>query len=199
MLAAGKPFSHEFHLKMKLECVTCHTAAPESRSAGDNLLPAQAACAQCHDKAMPMGEAKRRLVTKFNHQRHLSFGNVAPVIAAAIQAKGYHNSSAGAAPGPALESQLATAGACTACHRGIERSTLVDGTHFPAMQDCLVCHPKIDPPFSCEKCHDAGDHLKPVSHANDFMDRHTTGKLGLNKVTCVVCHGTGFRCMGCHG
>jgi hypothetical protein len=203
-LAAEKPFSHEFHLRMELECVSCHTAAPESRTAADNLLPAQPACARCHDKEMPVAEAqggkpKPRLVTKFNHQRHVGLGNVAPVIAAALQARTYHNSSAGAPPGPALESQLAAAAACTACHRGIAQSTPADGASFPAMQDCLVCHPKIDPPFSCEKCHDPGDHLKPANHANDFMDRHTSGKPGLNKAACVVCHGTGFRCMGCHG
>lgn len=185
---------------MKLECVTCHTPAPESKVASDNLLPAQTACARCHDRAMPIGEPRRLTVTKFNHQRHLGFGSVGPVIAAAIKAKTYHNSTSGAPPDPALEGRLASAGTCTACHRGMELSERVDGANFPVMQDCLVCHPSIDNPFSCEKCHDAGPHLKPASHsAPAFMDQHSTGRAGLNKLTCVVCHGKGFRCMGCHG
>ncbi|MEZ5355075.1 MAG: cytochrome c3 family protein [Bryobacteraceae bacterium] len=195
-----KPFSHKFHLAMKLECVGCHVAAPESKAATDNLLPAQTACARCHDRAMPVGEPRARIVTRFNHQRHVGLGNVGPVIAAALRAKTYHHSSTGVPPDPALEAALASASACAACHRGIEQSEHVDGTNFPAMPDCLVCHPKIDAPFSCEKCHDAGSHLKPASHAvGDFMDQHSTGRAGLNKLSCVVCHGKGFRCMGCHG
>src|SRR5207302_279269 len=32
-----RPFSHRLHLQLKLECTACHTAAPKSTSAQDNL------------------------------------------------------------------------------------------------------------------------------------------------------------------
>lgn len=40
-------FSHSRH-QTNLECVDCHVEAPESEHAKDNLLPAKAACASCH-------------------------------------------------------------------------------------------------------------------------------------------------------
>jgi len=66
------------------------------------------------------------------------------------------------------------------------------------MADCLVCHNDIDPPYSCEFCHAKEAALKPASHAPDFLDTHTTGKLNLDKTTCAVCHGRRFHCLGCH-
>ena len=65
-------------------------------------------------------------------------------------------------------------------------------------QDCLVCHPKIDPPFSCEFCHDAGPHLKPANHTPAYVDLHSTGRANLNKPACVTCHDRRFTCLGCH-
>ena len=69
---------------------------------------------------------------------------------------------------------------------------------MPQMADCLVCHTQIDAPFSCEKCHAKDAPLKPASHVPSFLNDHTSGKLNLDKVTCTVCHGREFRCLGCH-
>ena len=67
------------------------------------------------------------------------------------------------------------------------------------MADCLVCHNKIDNPFSCEKCHTApAVQLKPPSHTADYVDTHSSGKLQLDKPSCVICHGKEFTCLGCH-
>lgn len=198
LYAQQKPFSHKFHLTMKLGCTDCHTGSATSTKAADNNLPAQAACRKCHDKAMPVKEPQPTLVTQFNHELHLKLGNVAPVIAAAVDSKTYHVSSAGKPPHSALRASLNTSNACTACHRGIEQSDQVSRDAFPAMQDCLVCHPKIDAPFSCEKCHLPGKHLQPASHVKHFVDFHSTGKANLDKPSCVVCHGRKFTCLGCH-
>lgn len=135
-------------------------------------------------------------VAKFNHQLHLKFGNIAPVIAAAIDQGKYLSNPAG------IRERLTTASQCTACHRGLEDSDSVGAEagkrYFPQMADCLVCHNKIDPPDSCVQCHVGGPELKPANHSKDFLDAHTTGKLGLDRTTCAVCHGRRFTCLGCH-
>ena len=87
--------------------------------------------------------------------------------------------------------------ACTGCHRGIERVETVTKANFPQMAECLVCHSGIDPPFSCEKCHTAAAAaLMPPSHTAKYLDGHSSMKL--DKPSCTICHGTNFRCLGCH-
>ena len=56
---------------------------------------------------------------------------------------------------------------------------------MPQMADCLVCHTDIDNPFSCEKCHAKDAQLKPASHVASFLSDHTSGKLNLDKASCV--------------
>src|SRR5689334_10066137 len=88
--AHAAPFSHKLHLvgiKVKLECVSCHTEAPASTKPEDNLLPDKKVCLGCHTSAdIPAPPATR--VVHFSHQQHLKI-NAAPVIAAAIDKKEY--------------------------------------------------------------------------------------------------------------
>lgn len=188
----GHPFPHRIHLALKLECVRCHAAALTSTRLEDNLLPKQDVCLECHKSAV-IGTPPVTRLARFNHQRHLRLGNIAPVIAAAIDHKTYL-----ARPGEALRADLNTNNPCEACHRGLEVSDKPERSALPQMADCLVCHSQIDPPDSCEFCHLKGAALKPANHTPDFLDTHTTGKLGLDKTTCAVCHGRHFRCLGCH-
>jgi hypothetical protein len=185
------PFSHQLHLKLKLECATCHAAAAGSTKVEDNLLPARAACLKCHEQAeIPAPPTTR--VARFSHAQHLKMGSVAPLIAAAIDKKTYLQ------PAGDIRRHLNTGNACQACHRGLEESDHVTAAAMPQMADCLVCHNKIDNPFSCETCHAKGASLKPASHVTGFLNAHTSGKLQLDKASCVVCHGVNFRCLGCH-
>ena len=72
---------------------------------------------------------------EFSHQKHLKLGNVAPVIAAAID-KGTYLGKNGAQIRPLLNSS----NQCEACHRGLEVSEKVSRANMPQMADCLVCH-----------------------------------------------------------
>jgi predicted CXXCH cytochrome family protein len=190
-VAQQRPFSHKLHLQLKMQCVTCHTAAPSSTKASDNLMPAEKICLSCHKTAaIPAPPVLR--VDKFNHQLHLKLGNAAPVIAAAIDSGAYLS------PPGGIRSQLNTKNQCEACHRGMEVSEAVSRTNMPQMADCLVCHKEIEVPFSCEKCHDNVESLKPASHTELFIEQHSTGKAAFDKASCAVCHGRTFRCMGCH-
>ena len=189
---AAQPFSHRIHLAAKLDCAVCHAAAIASTRLDDNLLPKPEVCLKCH-KAAEIGAPIVTRLAHFNHQLHLKLGNLAPLIAAVIDKKTYLTP-----PGPELRAQLNEQNPCQACHRGLEVSDRPDRSGLPQMADCLVCHNQIDPPYSCEFCHAKEAKLKPASHTPDFLDTHTSGKLGFDKTTCAICHGRKFHCLGCH-
>ena len=189
----GAPFSHRQHLALKLQCLSCHTGVTSSTQASDNNLPSQRICRNCHQQDMPVMAPEKLLVTRFDHRLHARLGNIAGVIRASIDAKTYLTP----ATAPA-QAHLTSSNACAACHRGIETSEAVARTNLPQMADCLVCHSKIDNPFSCELCHAPGNHLKPASHVRGYQDLHSTGRANLDKASCVLCHGRRFTCLGCH-
>jgi Cytochrome c7 and related cytochrome c len=201
MKAADPLFSHQRHLnKAGMTCVECHIPAPRSTQAGDRLLPPADACASCHD-----GSKQRKVETdwlvqeqtgernyRFNHQFHLQMGSVAPLLMAAIEDGSYlgkHQDS---------HHHMNAEDACEACHRGLRQADHATNENMPLMADCLVCHNKVDNPFSCSKCHLEGANLRPANHTANFVDLHSTRRLGLDKQTCLPCHGRSFTCMGCH-
>jgi hypothetical protein len=188
-----RPFSHELHLKLpaRLTCVTCHASVPTSTRVEDNNLPATAICLGCHKEAS-IGKPRPTLLQRFDHQKHLAMGNLAPVIRGAIDAKTYLS------PAGDIRRHLDGGNRCAACHRGMEQSTALARTDLPQMADCLVCHSKIDNPFSCEFCHAKGAALKPSNHTPDFLDAHNRRNAKFDKESCAVCHGRKFTCMGCH-
>ena len=188
-----RPFSHELHLKLpaKLTCIACHASVQTSTRLEDNNLPAVAVCLGCHKEAA-IGAPKPTILTRFDHQKHLALGNIAPILRGAIDSKTYLS------PPGDIRRHLDSANACAACHRGMEESTALAKTDFPQMADCLVCHNKVDPPFSCEFCHAKGAALKPANHAPDFIDAHNRKNANLDKASCAVCHGRKFTCLGCH-
>ena len=194
-------FPHGTHLAMGLDCGTCHSAAQDSSEASDGLLPDGALCQACHngqtapeiDVAPLTGRSEVVRSFRFDHSFHLSLGEIAPLVAAAIDSGNYFGK-----PGDARRF-LDSADECSACHRGLEESTqVVPGTHMPQMADCIVCHTRIDNPFSCPECHVEGADLRPADHTREFIDTHSTGKAGLDKISCQPCHGREFGCMGCH-
>ena len=184
------PFSHRLHLGLKLECATCHSRALTSTAVADNLLPAKEICEKCHQN-MTVPDPPTTRVAKFNHSFHLKMGDVSAVIASAID-RGIYLQPAGD-----IRRHLNSGNACGACHRGME-SDQVFKVNLPQMADCLVCHNKIEVPYSCETCHLKGAALKPSSHAEGFVDLHSNRAKVPDKTTCAVCHGRQFTCMGCH-
>lgn len=199
--AGQSVFSHQIHLnKVGATCADCHTGAASSTTATDSNLPPASACLKCHDgeraKKVDTGFLDKRQAPqrtyRFNHEFHSQMGNLAPIIAAAIDDRKYLGRVG------EIRRHLETENACAACHRGLGETDMATAANLPQMSDCLVCHNRIDNPFSCEKCHIEGVNLEPASHIDNFLDRHSTGKLGLDKTTCLPCHGKNFTCMGCH-
>ncbi len=142
---------------------------------------------------MLFAQTARPPLKAFSHKKHLKLGNVAPVIAQAID-RGTYLGQNGAKIRPLLNSS----NVCAACHRGLEDSDTVSQANMPQMADCLVCHSEEDPPFSCEFCHPKDAKLKPANHVAGFVDSHHKNDAGLDMSSCAVCHGRKFTCMGCH-
>jgi Cytochrome c7 and related cytochrome c len=200
-------FSHRFHLKeANATCEDCHVGARSSTSSSDRNLPDEQACLKCHDgtkagKACTVCHTNPQSVRPlqlppreihFNHHQHLQLGNLAPILAAAMDSGKYMSKSERIRP------QLETENACVACHRGLQEADFSTGANLPQMADCLVCHTEIDPPFSCSFCHTTGAKVKPSSHTADFIDLHSSRKTKLDRQSCKICHGIKFQCMGCH-
>ena len=188
-------FSHAVHANHNVSCQMCHLNSETSEAAADNLLPDAKTCLNCHASKEQLSlpsHTRGRPDLLFSHKKHVSLGNVAPAINAAIDGGSYLGSVS-----PKLREQLSTENLCEACHRGLNDDA-ESRSRLPAMADCLVCHPKIDPPFSCEHCHSTTTHLKPPNHTRDFVDRHSSRLSNVDKLSCRICHGVGFRCMGCH-
>ncbi|MGH9632001.1 MAG: cytochrome c3 family protein [Bryobacteraceae bacterium] len=200
--ALAAPFSHRTHLGLKLQCLSCHASASSSTKIEDNNLPQPAVCLGCHtgeqgkaaklDGGPSIKTPRQVFLARFNHQQHLKLGNIASVIAAAIDSGAYLSR-----PGD-IRRHLNTKDPCAACHRGLQESDAVTPAAFPQMADCLVCHSKVDPPFSCSTCHVESPKLKPASHDSNWFDFHGSGKANLDKPSCAVCHGRTFTCQGCH-
>ena len=185
-----------------LVCATVAAAQP-SFDHQAALVQTKGACQPCHAPITTSKEVSKRADRpvrwiRFNHELHLKLGNPAPILAKAIDTKAYIPG-LGADPAvirPHLDNVTI---ACSACHRQMTAVTAhLSKENYPHMSDCLVCHNKIDNPFSCEKCHveDAKD-LRPTSHATrSFADGHS--QKTVSKAECAVCHGRKFTCLGCH-
>jgi hypothetical protein len=190
---SAAPFSHRIHLQKKLTCNVCHTSAVQSTKAEDNLLPKPTVCAGCHQDTKQIKAPRQLRVAKFNHAVHSKFTNIGAVVGKAVDSGAYLGK-----PGTVQRAELNTTNACAACHRGLSTSDEVSHANFPQMADCLVCHNRIDPPFTCGKCHIESPELKPASHTNDWLDRHSSKNTVKDLQSCAVCHGRRFTCLGCH-
>src|SRR5260370_15349207 len=174
---------------MKGSWGTWQASVSKSTKVEDNNLPVASACTTCHTNGAPAIKAPRAAhIAKFSHAQHLAMGNVAPLIAAAIDKKTYLS------PPGDLRAHLNSKNACEGCHRGLESSEAGSDAAFPQMADCLVCHTKIEPPYSCEICHANGVNLMPASHDSKWLDFHSSGKAKLDRPSCALCQGRQSTC-----
>jgi len=183
-------FSHVNHVvEREIACADCHTAAPESESALDRLLPDHQSCETCHGEAIESDCAychsnpdqleamvlpSRDLI--FSHKKHADTGGIA----------------------------------CETCHGGIASSDVVDeGTmhsgdapadeHMPGMAMCSDCHSTNQVSINCETCHSNFSNLIPEDHlVFGFAKEHRRAvRMGSMDVSCQTCHTESF-CQDCH-
>ena len=191
-LASAAPFSHRLHLKLKPDCTNCHTTVTHSTRAEDNNLPSAAVCKPCHENAAIPAPPKT-LLAHFSHEKHLQLGNVAPIIAKAIDSGQY----------------LSPAGDIRGHLNGTQRVPRVPPRHrdIGCGEPRRTCRKWPTAWFATTKsscrsvarsCHGAGAKLRPADHPPEFLESHSRPDAKFDKTTCAVCHGRRFRCLGCH-
>jgi hypothetical protein len=179
----GLVFSHELHVvQEELACVSCHESAEVEEAPG---MPAPDSCAVCHDALDEEKPPERRVAQLFDGldyraarasrlEEELHFAHLAHVAALAD---------------------------CSACHRGIERSRVVDERVAVDMEACQTCHAERSLPNECDDCHaEIGRDWAPPSHARDWTRLH--GHFSRRGDAppaddCALCHATS-SCEQCH-
>lgn len=175
---SGMKFDHRIHADQEIECTVCHQTAPESKTGADNLIPEMSVCADCHD------------VESEDHCKtcHLDLDNNPIGKRIEIYSKKFSH-----------EKHLNTGLACENCHGMTQTSGEVS---LPGMKTCMDCHESKAVSNDCMVCHEAGENLKPGSHAGDFLRNHgmmaRSGSVNKAMVAeCSTCH-SDETCQECH-
>jgi hypothetical protein len=148
-------FDHARHLKLGVKCDACHVSAPTSTSAADNLIPAEAACRQCHeiDRARPTkvptdGPAARcdacHVVDGGGAgwlPRGATFATPPRVELAPPNLKFNHRLHVSRGVG------------CELCHANVATKGFATRDDLPKMALCLGCHDGKQATSRCGACH----------------------------------------------
>ncbi|MDB4980277.1 MAG: cytochrome c family protein [Myxococcales bacterium] len=146
-------FDHARHLKLSVKCETCHVSASTSTSAADNLIPAEAACRQCHeiDRARPTlvpagGPAARCDACHVGDTagwmpRGATFSTPPRVELARPNLKFNHRLHVSRGVG------------CELCHGNVATKAFATRDDLPKMALCLGCHDGKQATSRCAACH----------------------------------------------
>lgn len=170
-------FDHKFHVTDNgIACKDCHTAAVNSVSTKDRLMPGHDQCSTCHDVKDQKNCTQCHFENKYKKVKQstfeLSFSHK------------YH-----------IETQKKN---CNECHTGLDKVKYAkeSPTAFPGMELCVTCHNKQQATNNCEACHTNLTNLKPKNHLqSNFLNEHKVSSPDDNK--CMMCHSDNF-CQVCH-
>ena len=182
-------FSHANHVTERgIACADCHTAATESESSSDRLIPDHQSCETCHGDAIESDCA----------YCHTNPDQIEPMVLPPVEVIFSHKKHA------------STAGiACETCHGGITDPDPADtatggppqmtAAHMPSMPTCVDCHSAKQVSVNCETCHSNFTDLIPESHlVSGYGKEHRRPvRLGAMDVSCGTCHTESF-CQDCH-
>jgi hypothetical protein len=183
-----------------MSCTDCHTAAPASKSASDNLAPDPIACVTCHEaEEMPTSWPAVERHLRFSHQGHVE----------RLGLECDHCHAGVIVPGkPALPSMESCMGChngqaapreCETCHE-VPRLSLVPASHLPGWDrqhgrqarltdsSCFPCHAAAD----CQECHEGGL-LVELGKAGDRQLAGGPELIGSAGQTVRRVHGLNFR------
>jgi hypothetical protein len=218
-------FDHAQHAKLGATCESCHQSALTSTSAGDNLIPREAACRSCHKidrdqpaKVVPQGQGAARC-----DACHVAAGNKwMPGPGAAAEPPRVEL----VRPNLKFNHKLhAMRGiGCALCHATADmQQAPVTRADLPMMATCLGCHDGKQATARCSACHltepDGRLKTKLVSaatmaagasgplvpsgslrgidaHGPTFRRDHN--QAGRDESYCLTCHKR-TECIDCHG
>jgi hypothetical protein len=152
-------FDHAQHARLGATCEGCHNTAAASTSAGDNLIPGEAACRGCHaidranpTKAVAAGQGAARCDACHVDGSGSGWlpaltldGGVAPQPARVELAR----------PNLKFNHRLhASRGlGCALCHTAAAGQGMVTRADLPMMASCLACHDGKQSTARCGACH----------------------------------------------
>jgi hypothetical protein len=221
-------FDHARHLALGARCDTCHVTATTSTSAADNLVPAEAACRQCHEidrtqpaKAVAPGAPAARCDAC--HVADDGAGWMPParprlaepprVQLARPNLKFNHRQHAARGIG------------CELCHANVAQEGMATRLDLPRMSLCLGCHDGKQATSRCGACHltepdgrlktalaspasmalgPAGARKLVPSGVLKGLDAHGPtfardhAQVGRDEGYCLSCHKRS-ECIDCHG
>jgi hypothetical protein len=195
-------FAHAQHLRLAgVGCGTCHESAAGSTRAADNLIPAEDACAACHeiDHAQPDKQASPAARCDACHVM-TGPAQVAPTAIPAPNLKFNHTIHVGRGM------------RCAGCH-AVADVGLATRAELPRMASCLGCHDGKTAPAACTTCHIAAGNgmvqtdfaagrlapsgvLRGDAHDLRFRMDHAQAARDDDRY-CANCH-TRAWCLDCH-
>jgi len=174
---------HEIHRAAKVECLSCHEAAWDSKQLGDRIVPEEKQCFTCHkdkkdDCAMCHTAVKARVKQKgaMSDPQTIRMSHAAHIERVKDD--------------------------CTVCHKSLP-NPLRSAETRPKMGACLGCHEHAQEykEGRCARCHlDLARYgpkpLGSFTHAGDFVREHMRPARAAPE-TCATCHDQTF-CTDCH-
>lgn len=215
-------FDHAQHARLGLTCQRCHATATASTTVGDDLLPGEAACRDCHkidrtqpDKVVPPGQPAARCIAC-----HVGWAGTEPM---------------SELPRPFLppanlkfnhKLHVARGFGCELCHDMTSGTLGGAPSELPMMALCLGCHDGKQATARCGACHltlpdgrlkvmfpvtvgmgtppEPGVRKLVPSGSLRGFDAHTLGfrtnhkQAGRDEGYCLTCHRRS-ECVDCHG
>ena len=175
---SGLKFSHKLHVKDNgLACIDCHSSAPQSLFATDDLSARHDVCQTCHQDQLEKNctychsSADTTSYVFERPVREIRFSHAAHVTDRKLE--------------------------CQSCHTDIAASEDAANLHTPAMAACGTCHDGAKATNACENCHTNFATLRPADHnRTDFIREHKR-IARVSDATCMNCH-TQESCTDCH-
>ena len=193
---ASPDFSHPVHLELGLACAHCHAGAETSRQAGDQIFPQPAVCLSCHAG----GESTPRRPGPAPLD---GCGAELPVRPCLPRSAGRPRSGPGGRHRRRQVFRIILRSVPCWTGPAAARPATGDSTPerplpFPSCPTAWSATRRSTTPSVAATATWRGANLRPEDHTQEFADLHGTGRIQLDKASCLPCHGTNFECRGCH-
>lgn len=199
-------FNHAQHMNMAgLQCVRCHTTAPDSTRVDDRLIPGEQTCQPCHaiDRAQPARESHPTTRCEGCHE---GFNPQQPMRVARVTV-----------PTPNLRfshrAHLTRGATCESCHGAMRSVDLATRLELPRMSSCVGCHRPGGAVDRCSTCHltqpdgtlqirfaegvmNPPRWMRGMHHDADFWFTHRISA-AQDGSRCATCHHED-ECVACH-
>jgi hypothetical protein len=171
-------FSHKKHVvDAGIECLDCHTNAPENNGGGKTNHPRMENCKKCHEDAIT--------------EKNCALCHSNPKNAKPFKIELHHKNFS-------HQDHLKRAVKCASCHRDVDKVEKATEKNLPDMDVCLSCHNDKTAPKNCRMCHAETPMKRPPSHAAaGFSDRGHGRDAVFARQQCEKCHEQDY-CDRCH-